>query len=67
VLLPLFCRVIVCDVELPVATEPKFTDVGEKEMPGCTPVPLRLIEALWPFELVTVAVPVTAPADAGWN
>jgi len=67
---PVFFRLIGCELLVPTTTLPKFTgEEGVTEICGASvPVPLREmfsgeLEAL----LITVSVPLTAPADWGAN
>ncbi|MDR3721956.1 MAG: hypothetical protein P4L00_10180 [Candidatus Acidoferrales bacterium] len=65
---PLFVKVMFCVLLCPTGTLLKFNDAGEIVSPGCVPVPLSEI-ASCEFEasLITVTVPVAAPAAVGAN
>lgn len=64
--LPVFFRVIVCELLLPVTTLPKPTLDGVTVSCGCVPVPLRAIVVGEPeASVVNEMVPETLPGEAG--
>jgi hypothetical protein len=65
---PVLFNVTVADALLPTSTLPKLTLAGLALSPPCVPVPLSAI-ASGEFEasLVTVSVPLAAPADCDAN
>lgn len=68
VALPLFVRVMGCELLLPSATVPKLTLAGLDDICGCVPVPLSAILSGEPAPvLVTEIVPVAAPELVGVN
>jgi hypothetical protein len=66
--LPLFDRVIVCELLLPMTTFPKLTLDGIAESCGWMPVPARTIVAGDPGALLTIEMlPFALPAAVGLN
>jgi hypothetical protein len=58
---------IVCELLLPVSTEPKLAEVGVRLSPACTCVPVTAAAAFTPSLLVTVTLPLVAPPVVGAN
>jgi hypothetical protein len=65
---PLFVRLIVCELLFPMTTLPKLAVDGFAVSWPCTPVPLNAIVAGEPGALLLIEMlPVTLPADVGAN
>jgi hypothetical protein len=65
---PVFPSVTVCVLVVPTGMLLKFRDEGVIESTGCMPVPLsEITRGEFAASLVTVSVPVTAPAAVGAN
>ena len=58
---------MVCVLATPVATLPKLALAGVIVNPGCNPLPLTAITALFPCEVETVIFPVTFSDALGLN
>ena len=68
VALPLFVRLTVCELLVPVVTLPKAALVGVADNWGCVPVPLKLIDVGEFGALLTIEMlPLALPADVGAN
>jgi hypothetical protein len=68
VAVPPFFSVIGCELLLPAATLPKFSEAGEADSCACAPVPVKAI-VIGEFgeSLVIVMLPLAAPAVVGAN
>jgi hypothetical protein len=65
---PVFFRVIVCELVLPVATLPNATLVGVADSAPCAPVPVKLTATLGSeASLVTVILPLELAVEVGLN
>ena len=65
---PLFFRLMVCELVLPVTTLPKLTLDGVGASCACVPVPLRGIASGDPGALLVMEIlPLALPADVGAN
>jgi hypothetical protein len=66
VVLPLFVKVMVWELLLPIATFPKLTLVGEAAISAWRPVPLKAMVAGDPGALLVMEMlPDALPADVG--
>ena len=65
---PVFFRVIVCELVLPVSTLPNATLVGVADSAPCAPVPVKLTATVGSeASLVTVILPLELAVEVGLN
>jgi hypothetical protein len=65
---PPFFRVIVCELEVPVAMLPNGTLVGVADRAPCAPVPVKLTATVGSeASLVTVILPLELAVEVGLN